>query len=149
MAAPHRRATASGPAQGGLDSLRPVVFRFSADAVVVVHLGFIVFVAVGGLLAWRWRWLVWVHVPAVAWGAAIVLVGFECPLTPLEKYLRGLGGEPDYEGGFVDRYVEDVIYPGELTPLLRAIAAVLIGVGWAGLVRRRRSGRSRGIVQPR
>lgn len=115
-----------------------MAYRLAADAVVVLHLGFIVFVAVGGVMAWRWPWLIWLHVPAVAWGAAIVAVGFDCPLTPLEKYFRRLGDEGEYDGGFVDRYVEDVVYPDELTPLLRAIAAGLIVVGWAGVIRRRR-----------
>ena len=119
-----------------------VVYRLMADAVVVVHFGFILFGAVGGLLAWRWPRLVWLHVPVVAWGIGIVVVGFECPLTPLEKHFRRLGAEEGYEGGFVDRYVEDVIYPDTYTPLLRALAAVAIGVGWAGLLaHRRRRGR--------
>jgi Protein of Unknown function (DUF2784) len=115
-----------------------VAYRLAADAVVVLHLGFIVFVAVGGILAWRWRRLLVAHVPAVAWGAAIVLIGFDCPLTPLEKSLRERGGETAYEGGFIDRYVEDVVYPGELTPVLRALVALLVLVGWWGLARRRR-----------
>jgi Protein of Unknown function (DUF2784) len=113
-----------------------------ADAVVVVHFGFILFVAVGGLLAWRWPRMMWLHVPVVAWGIGIVVVGFECPLTPLEKHFRRLGAEEGYEGGFVDRYVEDVIYPDTYTPLLRALAAVAIIAGWAGVVaQRRRRGR--------
>jgi hypothetical protein len=115
-----------------------VVYRFLADAVVVVHFGFIVFVAVGGLLAWRWPWVLWVHVPAVVWGIGIVAVGYDCPLTPLEKYFRRLGGEEGYRAGFVDRYVEDVVYPDEYTPHLRALAAVLIAAGWAGALLRRR-----------
>jgi hypothetical protein len=115
-----------------------VAYRVAADAVMVVHLGFIVFIAVGGMLAWRWRWLILAHVPAVVWGAAIVLVGFECPLTPLEKDLRRSGGETAYDGGFVDRYIEDVIYPDELTPLLRSVVAVLVVVGWLGFARRHR-----------
>jgi hypothetical protein len=127
-----------------------VAYRLLADAVVVAHFGFIVFVAAGGLLAWRWPRLMWAHVPAVAWGAGIVAVGYECPLTPLEKWLRGRGGESEYGGGFVDRYIEDVIYPDEYTPLLRAVVALLVVVGWAGLVRRRRSarGRSRAGLAP-
>lgn len=116
-----------------------MTFDLLADAVVVVHVAFILFVACGALLAWRWRWLVWFHVPAVAWGVGIIAIGWTCPLTPLEKWLRRRAGE-DYEGGFVDRYLEDVVYPGELTPLLRAVAAVLVLVGYAGLLR---SGRHR------
>ncbi|MGH9259804.1 MAG: DUF2784 domain-containing protein [Acidimicrobiales bacterium] len=119
-----------------------MVYRLMADAVVVVHFGFILFVAVGGLLAWRWPRLVWLHVPVVVWGIGIVVLGFDCPLTPLEKYFRRLGAEEGYEGGFVDRYVEDVIYPGTYTPLLRALAAVAIVAGWARVVaHRRRRGR--------
>jgi hypothetical protein len=114
-----------------------MVFDVMADAVVVVHVAFIVFVAVGALLAWRWRWLVWLHVPAVVWGVGIIVIGWECPLTPLEKWLRRHDGQ-DYEGGFVDRYLEGVVYPEDLTPLLRAVAAVLVVVGYAHLLRRRR-----------
>jgi hypothetical protein len=114
-----------------------MVFDVMADAVVVVHVAFIVFVAVGALLAWRWRWLLWLHVPAVVWGVGIIVIGWECPLTPLEKWLRRHDGQ-DYEGGFVDRYLEGVVYPEDLTPLLRAVAAVLVVVGYAHLLRRRR-----------
>lgn len=112
-----------------------MVFDVVADAVVVVHLAFIAFVAVGALLAWRWRWLVWLHVPAVVWGVGIIAIGWDCPLTPLEKWLRRHDGQ-DYEGGFVDRYLEGVVYPEELTPVLRALAAVLVVVGYAHLLRR-------------
>jgi len=59
--------------------------RLLADAVVVVHFGFIIFVAVGPLLAWRWRHLVWLHGPALGWAALTVAVGVPCPLTLLEK----------------------------------------------------------------
>jgi hypothetical protein len=122
-----------------------MTFDVLADAVVVVHLGFILFVAVGALLAWRWRWLVWLHVPAVAWSVGIIAIGWECPLTPLEQWLRRHAGE-SYEGGFVDRYLEGVVYPEALTPLLRAVAAVLVVIGYAGLFRRRRRRRERPVV---
>jgi hypothetical protein len=119
-----------------------VVYRILADAVVVVHFGFILFVAAGGLAAWRRPGILWLHAPAVAWGIGIVTIGFDCPLTPLERGLRRLGDQGGYEGGFVDRYIEDVIYPEEHTPLLRAIAAALIVAGWTGaLLRLRRSER--------
>ena len=113
-----------------------MVFKVLADVVMVVHLAFIVFVAVGGLLALRWPRLFWLHVPAVAWAMGIVGVGYECPLTGLEKWLQRLSGGDSYKGGFVDRYVEDVIYPGELTPLLRTLTAVLIVAGYVALSRR-------------
>lgn len=85
--------------------------RLAADFVVLIHFGFIVFVVVGGLLVLRWPRAAWMHLPAAAWGAGIVLLGGICPLTPLEKSLRRLAGEAGYEGGFIDRYVMPVIYP--------------------------------------
>jgi hypothetical protein len=115
-----------------------MLYRILADGVMVVHFAFIVFVAVGALLAWRWPALVWVHLPAVAWGAGTVVIGFPCPLTPLEKALRRLAGGEGYQGGFVDHYIEDVIYPDEYSVVLRAVALVAIVVGYLGLRRRRR-----------
>ena len=112
-----------------------MVYRVLADAVVLVHLGFILFVAAGGVLAWRWPALLWAHVPAVAWAAGTVLIGFPCPLTALEKSLRRLAGSGGYEGGFVDRYVEGVVYPEEFTLVLRLLAVLAIVIGYLGLRR--------------
>lgn len=126
-----------------------MVFRLLADLVVVAHLAFIVFVAAGGLLVWRWPALVWWHLPALAWGVAIITVGFTCPLTPLERELRRMAGQEGYQGGFVDRYLEDVIYPGELTPLLRAVAAAAVVVGYAGALVSGRARHSSSRASPR
>ena len=115
-----------------------MVFRLLADLVLVGHLAFILFVAAGGLLVWRWPWLVRLHAPAVAWGVAIITVGFTCPLTPLEKDLRRRAGEQGYRGGFVDHYIEGVIYPGRFAPLVRALIAAVILVGYAGAARKLR-----------
>lgn len=107
-----------------------MAYQVLSDVVVIIHLTFIAFVAVGGFLVWRWRWFAWAHIPSVAWGAAIIVIGFDCPLTPLEKELRELGGETAYEGGFVDRYVEGVVYPEEYTPHLRILAITLIAAAY-------------------
>lgn len=102
-----------------------------ADVVVVLHLLFLVFVVVGGVAAWRWRGLLWLHMPALVWGLLSITVGLACPLTSLEKHLRHLARDDGYEGGFVDHYVEDVVYPADLTPLLWAVAAVAVVIGYA------------------
>lgn len=114
-----------------------MIYRSLADVVVIVHLAFIVFVAVGGIMAWRWPRLLWPHLASVAYGTGIVTIGWECPLTPLEKWFRRLGNEQGYEGGFVDRYVEGVIYPERYATLLRILVAALVGVGLLGLYLRR------------
>lgn len=134
------------PGAGDTDRDRPegaVVWAVLADLVMVGHFAFVVFAGAGGLLVWRWPRVALVHIPALGWGVAIITVGFTCPLTPLEKTLRARAGEAVYEGGFVDRYIEGVIYPGELTDELRLLAAAVTVVGYALLwrrLRRRRHG---------
>jgi hypothetical protein len=95
------------------------------------------------MLAWRWPWLVRLHVPSVVWSVATIAVGVPCPLTGLENLLLDAGGEGAYGGGFVDRYIEGVVYPESLTPLLRATAAVAIAVGYVGLLRATRQAGAR------
>jgi hypothetical protein len=100
-----------------------------ADAVLVLHLGYILFVACGGLLVvWRPR-VAWAHVPALAWGVWISVTHGICPLTPLENSLRHAAGEAAYQGSFIDHYVEPLIYPPGLTPHDQfQIAALLVGL---------------------
>lgn len=114
-----------------------VLSRAAADAVVLVHFAFLVFLATGSLLAWRWPRLVAAHLPAVIWGLVSVTVGLDCPLTPLEKSFRRLAGDQGYAAGFVDRYIEGVVYPERYTPVLRVLIAVAVVAGYAGLMRRR------------
>ena len=117
-------------------------YRALADALLVLHLAFVLFVVLGGLLVLRWPRLAWLHLPAAAWGALIEFAGFICPLTPLEVGLRRLGGEVGYEGGFIEHYVTAALYPSGLT---RAVQ-ILLGCGvllvnlivYARLARRRR-----------
>lgn len=88
-----------------------MLFRVLADVVVGFHFLFIVFVAMGGLFAFRWPRMAWVHVPAFLWGAGIALVGWICPLTTLENDLRNKGAEAGYEDGFIEAYILPLIYP--------------------------------------
>jgi Protein of Unknown function (DUF2784) len=115
-----------------------VAYRVLADLVVAVHAGFVTFVVLGGFLAWRWRRLVLVHVPAATWGALIEFAGWICPLTPLENALRLRAGHAGYPGGFIAHYVLPVMYPSGLTRtvqivlggLVIAVNAVAYGVLW-------------------
>ena len=86
-----------------------------ADLVLIIHLAFVLFVGLGGLLVLRFPRLAWAHVPVALYGALIEFVGFICPLTPLENSLRRAGGEAGYAGGFIDHYVTATIYPEGLT----------------------------------
>lgn len=97
-----------------------------ADLVAMIHFGFILFVVFGGLLALRWPRAAWLHLPAAVWGAAIVLIGGVCPLTPLENALRGAADQAGYEGGFIERYLMPLIYPPGLTRTVQIVLGVLV-----------------------
>lgn len=114
-----------------------MIHRSAADLVLLVHLGFIAFVVLGGLLV-RWRrGVALVHLPCAVYGAAIEVGGWVCPLTPLENRLRALGGEQGYAGGFVEHYLVALVYPQPLsraTQVLLAIAVVVVNAviyAWA------------------
>ena len=94
-------------------------WRMAADALVVIHLGFILFVMLGGLLLLRWPRLIWLHVPAVAWGVIVECLHLGCPLTPWENQLRRMAGQAGYEGGFIEHYLIPLIYPAGLTPAIQ------------------------------
>lgn len=112
-----------------------MVYLVMADLVVVVHLAFMVFVGAGSLLARRRPWLLWLHTPSLIWAVTSITIGLPCPLTTLEKLLRRWAGQSAYAGGFVDHYVEGVVYSEPLTPLLQAMAFVLIVAGYTRLHR--------------
>lgn len=85
-----------------------------ADLIVAVHFGFILFAVLGGLLALKWRWIVWLHLPAAVWGALIEFAGWICPLTLIENRLRA-GHGSGYSSSFIEHYLIPVIYPSALT----------------------------------
>ena len=124
-------------------TLSPAAYRTLADAVVVFHFGFVLFVVLGGALVLRWRRAVWVHLPCAAWGALIEFGGWICPLTPLERRLRDLGHQAGYAGGFVEHYITRVMYPTGLTREMQiAIGVFVIAINllfyWLAFRRKRR-----------
>ena len=125
-------------------------FRGAADVVLVVHLAFVLFVVLGGLLVFRWPRVAWLHAPVALYGALIEFVGFTCPLTPLEVWLRRQGGEAGYGGGFIEHYITAALYPTGLTREVQlalgigvlALNGIVYGV-WFRRYRRRHATRER------
>ncbi len=101
-------------------------YRIMADGLVLFHLFYIGFVVLGGLLIYKWRWLVLIHLPAVAWSALVELQNWYCPLTPLEQQFRLAGGEAGYSGGFVEHYIFPLIYPAGLTREIQIMLGVFV-----------------------
>lgn len=101
-------------------------YGYLADLVVALHLAFVLFVVLGGLLVLRWRWVAYLHVPAAIWGAWIEFAGWVCPLTPLENSLRSAAGGAAYQGDFVEHYILPVLYPSALTRNIQLILGCLV-----------------------
>ncbi len=89
-----------------------MIYRILADVVLVFHFAFVIFVIFGGLLVLRRRIVLFVHLPALLWSILIEFFLWQCPLTPLENWLRQAGGEAGYEGGFIEHYILMLLYPG-------------------------------------
>lgn len=123
-----------------------MIYRALADLVLVVHLAFVLFVVLGGLLVLKWPRLAWLHVPTAVWGVLIEYKGWICPLTPLENSFRARGGGAGYSGGFIEHYIQPLLYPAGLTrgtQIVFGSLALLVNLTAYGVViaRRSRSGR--------
>jgi hypothetical protein len=125
-----------------------VGYRLLTTLILTVHFGFLLYLVLGGFLAWRWPRTVWLHVTAAAWGVLIVGAdlaagGITCPLTYAEDWSRQRSGEAGLTAGFIDRYIEGVVYPERYAAAAQALAATAVLVSWVGFyLRRRRVGRS-------
>ncbi|MBT9613602.1 MAG: DUF2784 domain-containing protein [Burkholderiales bacterium] len=121
-----------------------MLYRTLADAVLVIHLLFILFVVGGGFLVLRWPKIAWAHLPVALWGAVIELAGWICPLTPLENAWRHAAGDAGYGGGFIEHYLLPAIYPAQLTSAIQTglgLAVVVINLLiYTWVWRRKRSG---------
>lgn len=121
-----------------------MLFHLLAEAVALFHAAFVAFVVLGGLLALRWRRVMWIHLPAAAWGVLIEFTHWVCPLTPLENTLRARAGVAGYSGGFVDHYILRALYPNGLTPTIQlclGVAVIAVNVAVYAWLWHRRSRR--------
>jgi hypothetical protein len=78
-----------------------------ANAVAVLHAAAVLFMLTGSLLALRWPWLLWLHIPVSLAILGLYLTGSDCPLTDRELALRERAGQPGYTGGFIGHYVTE------------------------------------------
>ena len=108
----------------------------AANAIALVHFGFILFVIFGGFAVLKWPRLLWIHLPAAIWGVLIEFFGWWCPLTKWENYFLERAGRAGYAGGFVSHYIMPIIYPAGLTRgIVIAIGIVVLVINLAVYVR--------------
>jgi len=118
-----------------------MIAALAANALVLLHFAFILFVVLGGLLVLRRPKVAYGHVPCVVWGILIEFGGWICPLTPLEWHLLARAGRSGYAGGFIEHYILPLVYPAELTRGMQiAFGALVLVVNlmvYGSLVRKR------------
>ena len=103
-----------------------MAYRLFADLIVVIHGLFSLFVMLGGLLVIRHRRVMYLHLPAMLWGAIVELYNIICPLTPWENYFRKMGGESGYESDFIEKYLIPAIYPAGLNVEIQIVLGCLV-----------------------
>ena len=123
-----------------------MIDRLAADAIVALHVAFVLFACLGGILAWRRPRWAFAHLPAALWAAWVEATATICPLTPLENHLRRRPGAARSPGGFVEHHVLPLLYPAGLTPGVQAWLGTFVVVLNAAIyavafARRRRSRR--------
>ncbi|MCZ6831287.1 MAG: DUF2784 domain-containing protein [Gammaproteobacteria bacterium] len=115
----------------------------AADAILLLHALFVVFVVLGLVLilagwwrGWRWvhnPWFRLAHLVAIAVVAIQSWFGLICPLTTLEMSLRARAGAAVYPGSFIAHWLEIILYyqaPAWIFILLYTIFAALVGASW-------------------
>ena len=103
-----------------------VIYGWAADATVLLHFLFILFVIFGALVALRRPNLKYVHWAALTYAVLIEVFNWYCPLTLLEQRLRRAAGVGLYERSFLVHYLERLIYWD--VPQWALIAGVLVVV---------------------
>jgi hypothetical protein len=96
------------------------LYAFAADAILVTHVLFVVFVVfglvlifVGKLLSWRWIRNPCYRILHLLGIVVVVLqswLGVICPLTTWEMNLRSKAGESAYEDSFVVYWLNELLY---------------------------------------
>lgn len=106
-------------------------YRWLVTAILLVHGLYLLYVVLGGLLTWRWPRAFWPHLLAAGWGLAVVAVPLNCPLTWAADWARRRAGEGPAPQGFIDSYVQGVLYPARYTGLLQVLVGVVVVGSWA------------------
>ena len=91
-----------------------------ADLLLVTHVAIVLFIVgglvaivLGGVLGWNWVRFFWwrvLHLAAMGFVAVGAVVGWICPLTVWEDALRRSAGETAYGMGFVQYWLERLLY---------------------------------------
>jgi hypothetical protein len=135
----------------------PMIYRFAADVVVVLHAAYVSFVLFGQLailagILCRWDWVRnrtfrWLHLAAISIVVVESLLGIVCPLTTLEAWLRAQSGQATYAGDFIGHWVHELLFydapPWVFTLIYSAFGLTVLGAFFLAPPRRRKKSGNR------
>jgi hypothetical protein len=115
-----------------------MAYKIFADAIIVVHFLYILFMLLGFLLTgyalffrekffdrWLFRSL---HLLGIFYVVSLNILGKYCPLTILENELRlKYEAYSVYSGSFIIHYLEKLVYP-DVNPLVIQIPTVFLAI---------------------
>ena len=107
------------------------MYEMAANLTLIVHFAFILFVVFGALLFFVATKIIFIHFPALIWGAYIELTNSICPLTYLENWFLHKANLTTYSEGFIQNYLVPIVYPVSLTKDLQiylGIALIVINI---------------------
>jgi hypothetical protein len=104
-------------------------WRLASYLIVALHHAFIAFAFFGALLLWVWPPVIWLHLPVISWAILIAVIGWTCPLTPLENRFRVAGGLAAYKLGFIEQYLTKRWYPNGLPRKVLALMGGAVSGG--------------------
>jgi hypothetical protein len=126
-------------------------YLLAADAVLFLHVSFVIFVVAGlalilagKLLSWAWVYNWWFRVTHLAAICVVVLqswLGVICPLTRLEMFLREKAGDASYSGSFISHWLEAILYyraPAWVFAACYTAFAAVVVLSWVWVRPRRR-----------
>jgi hypothetical protein len=103
-----------------------VIYAVLADLLLLVHLTFMKFVAVGGLMVLRWRWILWVHLPSAILGAAMAFAGWLWPFAGIERWLRDRAAVLGHHASLVERLLPAWLHPATMPRVLELVVGLLV-----------------------
>ena len=120
-----------------------LVYDLLADAVLVMHFLFALFLVAGlllifsgGLLRWQWvknPWFRWAHAGGTVIVAVQAWIGVICPVTSLEMWLRSRAGDVTYDGAFIAHWLGELLYydlPAWVFILAYSVFAAGVAAAW-------------------
>ena len=137
-----------------MEATSALSIRWLADAVLVLHVAFIVFVVgglvvvvVGNLRGWRWVnawWFRATHLAAIGFVVAESVFDMPCPFTTLEAWLRPREAAQAYSQGFIAHWLERLFSyatpPSVFSVTDAGIGLLTLIAWWYFPPRRRREG---------